>query len=184
LAISLGGILAWLVTRSDLRWKAFISVVFIFPYILPSWTLAMAWLNFFRNPLVGGAPGLFTALTGIETADWFAYGMLPIIVVQGLHYMPFAYILIGGILRNMDANLEEAATLLQASRLKILTRITLADRDAGGAVHLLAGVFELFELLCCAGISGHTGAVPGAQHPAVPHAQRHQSRVTVTSLHF
>ena len=125
IAISMGGILAWLVTRSDLRWKAFISVVFIFPYILPSWTLAMAWLNFFRNPLVGGAPGLFTALTGIETANWFAYGMLPIIVVQGLHYAPFAYILIGGILRNMDANLEEAATLLQASRLKILTRITL-----------------------------------------------------------
>jgi iron(III) transport system permease protein len=59
---------------------------------------------------------LFTALTGIETANWFAYGMLPIIVVQGLHYAPFAYILIGGILRNMDANLEEAATLLQASR--------------------------------------------------------------------
>ena len=125
IAIAMGGILAWLVTRSDLRWKGFISVVFIFPYILPSWTLAMAWLNFFRNPLVGGAPGLFTALTGIETADWFAYGMLPIIVVQGLHYAPFAYILIGGILRNMDANLEEAATLLQASRFKILTRITL-----------------------------------------------------------
>ena len=125
IAISMGGTLAWLVTRSDLRWKAFISVVFIFPYILPSWTLAMAWLNFFRNPLVGGAPGLFTALTGIETANWFAYGMLPIIVVQGLHYAPFAYILIGGILRNMDANLEEAATLLHASRLKILMSITL-----------------------------------------------------------
>lgn len=125
LSILLGGGVAWLVARSDLRWKSFLSITFIFPYIMPSWTLAMAWLNFFRNRLIGGAPGLFTALTGIETANWFAYGAFPITVVQGLHYAPFAYILIGGILRNMDANLEEAATILKASRLKILTRITL-----------------------------------------------------------
>ncbi len=125
IALILGGIVAWLVTRSNLRWKSFISVVFIFPYIMPSWTLAMAWLNFFRNRLIGGAPGLFTALTGIETANWFAYGIFPIIVVQGLHYAPFAYILIGGILRNMDANLEEAAVILKAGRFKIMSRITL-----------------------------------------------------------
>ncbi len=124
-SIVLGGTVAWLVARSDLRWKSFISVVFIFPYIMPSWTLAMAWLNFFRNRLIGGAPGLFTAFTGIATPNWFAYGFFPIVVVQGLHYAPFAYILIGGILRNMDANLEEAAVILKASRMKILSRITL-----------------------------------------------------------
>ncbi|OHD79729.1 MAG: ABC transporter permease, partial [Spirochaetes bacterium RIFOXYC1_FULL_54_7] len=124
-ALMLGGSVAWLVTRSDLRWKSFISTAFIFPYIMPSWTLAMAWLNFFRNRLIGGAPGLFTALTGIETANWFAYGAFPIIMVLGLHYAPFAYILIGGILRNMDANLEEAAVILKAGRFKILSRITL-----------------------------------------------------------
>ncbi|QQO08635.1 ABC transporter permease [Breznakiella homolactica] len=124
-AIFLGGSVAWLITRSDMRWKSFISVTFIFPYIMPSWTLAMAWRNFFRNSLIGGAPGLFTAMTGIETANWFAYGIFPIIIVQGLHYAPFAYILIGGILRNMDANLEEAAVILKANRFKILSRITL-----------------------------------------------------------
>lgn len=125
IAIFLGGSFAWLVTRTDMAFKPFISVVFIFPYIMPSWTLAMAWLNFFRNKLIGGAPGLFTALTGIETANWFAYGIFPTSVVLGLHYAPFAYILIGGILRNMDANLEEAALILKASRAKIIARINL-----------------------------------------------------------
>ena len=38
---------------------------------------------------------------------------------------PFAYILIGGILRNMDANLEEAAQLLHASRFTIMRKVTL-----------------------------------------------------------
>ena len=124
-AIFLGGIVAWLVTRSDMKWKSFISLTFIFPYMMPSWTLAMAWRNFFRNRLIGGAQGLFTAMTGIETPNWFAYGAFPIIIVLGLHYAPFAYILIGGILRNMDANLEEAAVILKASRFRIFMRITL-----------------------------------------------------------
>ena len=125
LAIVLGGSVAWLVTRSNMHFKKFVSTVFIFPYIMPSWTLAMAWLNFFRNRLVGGAPGLFTAITGIATPNWFAYGIFPTSVVLGLHYSPFAYILIGGILRNMDANLEEAAMILKASRAKIIARINL-----------------------------------------------------------
>ncbi len=125
LAIILGGVFAWLVTRTNMRFKSFISVVFIFPYIMPSWTLAMAWLNFFRNSLIGGAPGLFTAITGVQTPNWFAYGLFPTSVVLGLHYSPFAYILIGGILRNMDANLEEAALILKSSRAKIIARINL-----------------------------------------------------------
>jgi len=125
IAISLGGLVAWLVTRTNIQYKGIISTLFIFPYIMPSWTLAMAWLNFFKNSRVGGAPGIFTAIFGIETADWFAYGAFPIIVVLGLHYAPFAYILIGGILRNMDANLEEAALILKAGRWKIMRKITI-----------------------------------------------------------
>lgn len=124
-SISFGGMVAWLVTRTNMRYKGVISTLFIFPYIMPSWTLAMAWLNFFKNSLVGGSTGFFTALTGIETANWFAYGPFPIVLVLGLHYAPFAYILIGGILRNMDANLEEAALLLKASRPKIMRKITI-----------------------------------------------------------
>ena len=42
-----------------------------------------------------------------------------------MHYAPFAYILMGGVLRNMDANLEEAATILKADRLRIIWKVTL-----------------------------------------------------------
>ena len=126
IAILFGGLVAWLITRSNIKYKKFISFVFVFPYIMPSWTLAMFWTNFFRNANVGmGITGIFTALTGISMPKWFVYGLFPCAVVLGLHYAPFAYILIGGILRNMDANLEEAAAILKASRTKILGRITL-----------------------------------------------------------
>ncbi len=125
IGISVGGGFAWLITRTNIKFKALLSALFVIPYIMPAWTLALAWLNFFRNSLVGGVPGLFTVLTGITTPNWFAYGFFPISVVQGLHYAPFAYILIGGILKNMDANLEEAAQLLHATRLQIIQKITL-----------------------------------------------------------
>lgn len=125
IAIFFGGGMAWLITRTDIKYKPLLSALFVVPYIMPSWTLALAWLNFFRNSLVGGVPGLFTVLTGIPTPNWFAYGFFPISIVQGLHYAPFAYILIGGILKHMDASLEEAAQLLHASRWQIMKRITL-----------------------------------------------------------
>lgn len=124
-ALVFGGTVSWLVTRSNLKAKKFISAIFIFPYIMPSWTLALFWLNMFKNPGVGtGAPGFLYSLTGLMTPEWFVYGLFPMIVVSGLHYAPFAYIFIGGILRNMDANLEEAASILKAPRWKILLRIT------------------------------------------------------------
>ena len=120
-----GGTFAWFVTRTNLRWKRVLSALFIFPYIMPSWTLALAWINIFKNSLVGGSQGLFTAVTGIVTPNWFAYGAFPISLVTGLHYAPFAYIMIGGILRNADANLEEAAQLLGTTRRRMLFRITI-----------------------------------------------------------
>ena len=59
---------------------------------------------------------VLAALFGVNMPMWWCKGLFPSLMVLGLHYAPFAYILIGGILKNMDANLEEAATILQASR--------------------------------------------------------------------
>lgn len=126
IAILLGGTVAFLITRTDIYCKKFMSAVFIFPYIMPSWTLALVWKNVFANSGVGtGVVGMLESLTGICVPPWFVYGIFPCSIVMGIHYAPFAYILIGGTLRNMDANLEEAATILQAGRGRILCKITI-----------------------------------------------------------
>ena len=62
---------------------------------------------------------------GINMPLWWCKGLFPSLVVLGLHYAPFAYILIGGIFRNMDANLEEAATILDTPKWKTMFRVTL-----------------------------------------------------------
>lgn len=97
-----------------------------FPVHMPQWTLAVVWQNVFNsNAVVGTSNGLLASLTGICMPKWWCLGLFPSSVVLGLHYAPFAYILIGGIFRNMDANLEEAATILDTPKWKTMFRITL-----------------------------------------------------------
>ena len=125
LALAIGGTLAWLVVRTDLPWKGVISNAAIIPYVMPSWTLALAWITLFKNQRIGGDQGIFTALTGIATPDWFAYGLFPITITLALHYFPFGFMLIGGALHNIDAQLEESAELLGASRATLLRRVVI-----------------------------------------------------------
>ena len=125
-AIIFGGFFAFLVTRTNLKCKKYLSSIFIFPYIMPQWTLAMVWRNLFNsNAVTHTSDGLLASLFNIRMPSWWCQGIFPCVIVLGLHYSAFAYILIGGIFRNMDANLEEAATILDTPKHKIMFRITL-----------------------------------------------------------
>ena len=126
ISILYGGLFAFLVTRTNLKFKKYLSSIFIFPYIMPQWTLAVVWQNLFNsNAVTGTSNGLLASMFGITMPAWWCQGMFPSAMVLGLHYAPFAYIMIGGIFRNMDANLEEAATILDTPKWKIMTRVTL-----------------------------------------------------------
>lgn len=149
LGIAIGGTIAWFVTRSDLKCKKFISAVFVFPYMMPAWTLALFWTNMFQNSKVGGGNvGMVESIFGVCMPEWFVYGLFPMIVVIGLHYSPFAYLLIGGILKNMDATLEESATILKASRWTIIRRITIPI--------VMPAILSTFLLIFSSGFSSYT----------------------------
>ena len=125
-SILFGGFFAFLVTRTNLKFRKYLSSIFIFPYIMPQWTLAVVWKNlFYSNAVTHSADGLLASVFKITMPAWWCQGLFPSAMVLGLHYAPFAYILIGGIFRNMDANLEEAATILDTPRWKTMFRITL-----------------------------------------------------------
>ena len=99
-AILFGGIFAYLVTRTNMAFKKYLSSIFIFPYIMPQWTLAVVWQNLFNsNAVTGTSDGLLAAVFNIHMPAWWCLGMFPCIIVLGMHYAPFAYILIGGIFK-------------------------------------------------------------------------------------
>ena len=125
-AILFGGIFAFLITRTNLSCRKYLSSIFILPYIMPQWTLAVVWQNLFNsNVVTGTSNGLLASLFNVQMPLWWCKGLFPSLIVLGMHYAPFAYILIGGIFRNMDANLEDAATILDTPKWKTMFRITL-----------------------------------------------------------
>lgn len=118
-------VLAYLVVRTDLRWKKLIANLAVVPYILPSWVLAQAWLQVFKNSNVGMSPGLLEYYLGWQVPDWLVFGPIPIAVTMGLHYYPFGFLLMASALSTIDSQLEESAEVLGASRTYILRKITL-----------------------------------------------------------
>ena len=124
ISLFLGSFLAYLVVRTNLPFKQFFSVILIVPYIMPSWTIALAWLTVFKSKRFGGNPGLLNYFFDIDVPEWIAYGYLPIVITLGIHYIPYSFILMRGVLANIDTRLEESAVMLNASRFEVLRKIT------------------------------------------------------------
>ncbi len=124
LALAIGGSLAWLVVRTDMPGRKLVNQLALIPYIMPSWTLAQAWLVFFKNRLSGGTPGVYEYLVGASPPNWLSYGPVPIIICSALHYYAFFFLFVSAALMSIDSNLEEAGELMGASRGRILRKIT------------------------------------------------------------
>ncbi|NLJ80224.1 MAG: iron ABC transporter permease [Firmicutes bacterium] len=120
----ISSILAWLVTRTDIPARKVISNLAMLPYILPSWTLALAWVEVFQNSSLYLPTGFLEYFTGITVPEWLVYGPVPIVIVMALHYYPFGFLLISGALTSIDSQLEESAEVLGAGRFRILRKIT------------------------------------------------------------
>jgi iron(III) transport system permease protein len=124
LSLLIGGGLAWLVVRTDMPGRKIINQLAVLPYIMPSWTIAQAWLVLFKNRISGGAPGLFEYILGTAPPNWLSYGPVPIIICCALHYYTFFFLFTSAALMSIDSNLEEAGDLMGASRGRILRKIT------------------------------------------------------------
>ncbi len=125
LALPVGTLFAWLVARTDLPLKGFFNSILIVPYIMPSWTVALAWLTLFKSERFGGRPGLVYALFGADPPSWVSYGLLPIVVALAVHYAPYAFVLLRGAFATVDAQLEESAEIFGARKLEVFRKITL-----------------------------------------------------------
>ncbi|MCJ9672252.1 iron ABC transporter permease [Neorhizobium sp. BETTINA12A] len=124
LSLVIGGILAWLISRTDMFGRRWFATALIVPYMLPAWTFALAWTTLFKNRTVGGQPGWFEA-TGFTPPDWVAYGRFPITIILALHYTPFVLLLFGSALRRFDSQLEDSARILGARRYQVALKIIL-----------------------------------------------------------
>ena len=122
LSFIVGAPLAWLLSRTDMFGRRWFATALIVPYMLPSWTFALAWTTLFKNRTVGGQQGWLEAI-GLTPPDWLSYGQVPITVILSLHYAPFIILLLGNGLRRFDSQLEDSARILGATRWQIAMQV-------------------------------------------------------------
>ena len=94
------------------------KVVSMLPVVSPPFVLSLSMIMLF------GKAGLITRYV-LGIYDNSVYGFWGIAVVQTLTFFPVCYMMLKGLLKNIDPSLEEAARDMGASRWKVFTSVTL-----------------------------------------------------------
>ena len=120
-SVIIGLLFAYVDCYVDVRSRAvkrMFDVVSTLPVVSPPFVLSLSMILLF------GRGGLITReLLGIYDSD--VYGLGGIAIVQTLTFFPVCYMMLKGLLKNIDPSMEEAARNMGASRMKVFTTVTL-----------------------------------------------------------
>ena len=94
------------------------KVVSMLPVVSPPFVLSLSMIMLF------GKAGIITRFL-FHIYDNNVYGYWGIVIVQTLTFFPVCYMMLKGLLKNIDPSLEEAARDMGASRMKVFTSVTL-----------------------------------------------------------
>ncbi len=120
----IGVFFAWLVSRTDLPFKETMKVLFLVPFMLPSFIGALAW-KMLLSPRSGYINKFLSGLFGWDGSLFNIYSLSGIIAVETMYLFPFVFIQVAGALERMDPTLEESARISGAGLITITRRITL-----------------------------------------------------------
>ena len=93
------------------------KVVSMLPVVSPPFVLSLSMIMLF------GKAGIITRFL-LKIYDNSVYGFWGIAIVQTLTFFPVCYMMLKGLLQNIDPSLEEAARDMGASRWKVFTSVT------------------------------------------------------------
>ncbi|MBQ7563552.1 MAG: iron ABC transporter permease [Lachnospiraceae bacterium] len=94
------------------------KVVSILPVVSPPFVLSLSMIMLF------GKSGIITRYL-LHIYDNSVYGFWGIVIVQTLTFFPVCYMMLKGLLKNIDPSLEEAARDMGAARWRVFTTVTL-----------------------------------------------------------
>ncbi|WP_018063376.1 ABC transporter permease [Martelella mediterranea] len=155
LSLLIGGVLAWLVERTNSPFKglAYLTAVVSLgtPYVL----YVMSWLYILGR--AGPLNSLYRAVTGETGVLFNVYSLSGMILIEGFLWSPLVFLLMSATFRMANAEMEEAARMNGASVVDTIWHVTL--KLAWPAI-LALGLFvfirniESFEVPALVGIPG------------------------------
>jgi iron(III) transport system permease protein len=124
ISVAIGGLLAWLVTRTDLPWKKPIRALVMASFVTPPFLGAFAW-TLLAGPNAGALNKFYRFVTGSEEALFNIFTMTGLIFVMALYSFPYVFSMIANVCELISSDLEDAAEILGASKWRIAWTVTL-----------------------------------------------------------
>lgn len=141
--------LAWLVERTNMRFRNVVFVLIVASIGIPNVILGIAW-DLVLNPVNGLVNVLLRDLLGLDAPGPISLYSLPgLIFVQAISLVPITFLLVSAAFRAIDVSLEDAAAASGASFLSVTRRITLpllVPALLSAFVYQFVSVVESFDI--------------------------------------
>jgi iron(III) transport system permease protein len=118
-----GGVIAWLLSRTNMRMRRFFEFTVIAPLFLSPLVGAVAWV-ILASPNSGMLNVNLRHLFGANFTLFNVLSMPGLIWVLTIHSIPYCYLFVAAALRNMDSSLEEASYLNGKGAFETAWRVT------------------------------------------------------------
>ena len=154
-AAVLGAGLAWLAVRTDVPGRRALDAVALMPLFVPPLIGAFAW-DILASPRSGILNIVLRAAGAPFTLNIYSFAGIGF--AYAIYYAPYVYLFVAAALRNMDATLEEAASMSGAGRLRVLGQITLpliAPALLSSSLLVFVLLIELFAIPAVLGEPGN-----------------------------
>jgi iron(III) transport system permease protein len=146
IAVTLGFLYAYALTRTSIFGKGFFRTIAMMPLFAPTLLNGITLIYLFgkKGIVTGGFFGLFERYLGVNPAvDIGLYGPVGIIIAEVIYTFPQALLILSIALRMTDARLYEASDSLGASRVRTFFTVTIPGIKYG----LVSALFVCF-ILC------------------------------------
>lgn len=118
-----GATLAWIVVRTDFKYKNFIKINTFLTLCIPSYVYALAWIEIFRRN--GKLDMIVSTFWEDLNYQFNTYSLEAVIVIISINLYPIVFMAVSHALKNSNRSLEDAAILSGASRLRTTLTISL-----------------------------------------------------------
>lgn len=138
--------MAWAVSRTDMPGKSLIRLLTLGAFIMPPYLGALAWI-LLAGPNAGWLNVIYRAITGAQSGIFNIFTFAGLVFVIAIYSFPFIFIFVTAALETVSSEMEDAAEILGASRLRTTLQVTLPlvmPAVLGGAIITFLEAIALF----------------------------------------
>lgn len=155
IGVAIATAIAWCTERTDMPGRIVVRILMFAWMMVPALVVGFGWI-LLLNPGNGALNVMLRELFGFLRPVLTIYSFWSLIIVTAFAVVPTAFVMISGLLRNMDPHLEQAARVHGGNSWATLTRVTLPLLTPGLfsiGIYMFMAVVQAFDLPLIIGLS-------------------------------